>query len=244
LGLALILLQFLLIKARNWYRRRHRPPSDAPSDGDTADPADGSGVPAEAGSAPLDTTVASARRRSENPQGPSIKPRRLASTVTWAVGSVLAGTLLLAGCGSSAHDASPATVTIDPSCPLSSPAAQALLGGEATPIAPAPVGAAVAAPVLRCEYQVGTSTAQLTTFSGAGMAAQLKSILGKAAPAPDVGPSAYCEAHQGTTDGAVSCVFLVKGDTYVLAVSVPNSDLTPELQTKVRTLASVLVNSP
>jgi hypothetical protein len=109
-------------------------------------------------------------------------------------------------------------------------------------VAPPPLGTALTTPEQRCQYRVGSSSVQASTFPGTDVATQLRTILTKAQPSPEVGPGAYCDAHQGTTDASLSCVFLARGKTMVLAVDVPNAVLTDDLQANVRTVASVLAN--
>lgn len=152
----------------------------------------------------------------------------------------------VAACGSSGDSSSsaPTTVPVDPTCALTPAAAQRILGAGATATQAAPLGDAVGAPISRCQFQVGSTILQLTVFSGGGMLEQLKTIMGKAEPAPDVGPGAYCEAHQGVTDASTSCVFLNGSDTSVLSLSLPNSDLTPEIQAAVKALATQLAAPP
>lgn len=161
-----------------------------------------------------------------------------------SVGAALAIGLLVAACGSGSDSATPTTVPLDPTCPLTLEASAALIGDGVTATQPPALGDGVPVPMARCQYQAGGSTLQFTLFPGPDMLEQLKSLLSSAEPAPDVSPGAYCSTYQRESTTTVGCVFLNGTNTMTLSLNVPNTDLTPSAQADVRALAVDLAGTP
>jgi len=135
-----------------------------------------------------------------------------------------------------------ATVAVDPGCPLTPTIAERVLGAGAAPTRP-PLLSGMEEPSARCQYVKGGSSLQLTVFPGAQALAQLKTVLAKAQSAPDLGPGAYCNAGTGTTQAAITCIFLKGGSTYVLGLLVPKDHDGSELRDTLHTAAGTLVRA-
>ena len=93
---------------------------------------------------------------------------------------------------------------------------------------PAPL-TGVQTPGIRCEYATNGRSLQLSIFQGAAMLGVLRQVLAKAPAAPSLGSGAYCNVSTGAKLSALTCVYLVSGNTYVLGLLVPNKDATSNL---------------
>ncbi|MEY2423528.1 MAG: hypothetical protein QOI95_3595 [Acidimicrobiaceae bacterium] len=216
IALALLLAQLVLLRIRNRYRRRLARLLER------ADALDESELELVGAGAPV------AFRR--------VPGLRASATLA------MLGACLLGCSGSSSGGATPNTVTPDPDCPLTLEAASDLLPQAAVSVEPPPIGSEIDQPSTRCQYQSGTSTLQLSVFPNSKTLDRLKGLLPNASAAPEVSVGAYCDAHQGATEASISCIFLARDRTNVLALSVPNARFDSALVTRLRGLATVLAN--
>lgn len=147
--------------------------------------------------------------------------RRILVVVT-----IVAGTAL-AACGGGGSSSKAAPIK---DCPLTTQAAQALIGPQAAPSPPGPIPG-LPVPVSRCQYESSGKSVQLTVFPGSDVMGRLQSLISTATTVPSLSKDARCGGGTGGPTASFSCLFTSNGRTYVLALQVPAKTDTEDVRT-------------
>jgi hypothetical protein len=149
--------------------------------------------------------------------------------------AALAAPLAIAACGGGGSGQSaPSTAA---GCPVKIADAHRLLGKSVSPYQPGALQG-TAAPVARCMFMAANgSWVQLTEFSGSAMFTQFRALIPAAPAVQGLGASGYCNVTKTGTAGTDSCLFVADGQTYILALHIPEADDTAALHSTFRAFA-------